>query len=80
MPRRGARFRARRVVQIVTVCNAVAKPNHRAVKLSWSGSAWSGRATEFMIVYHRDRFIFFHNPKAAGITVRDALVRYHNDP
>lgn len=33
-----------------------------------------------MIVSHRNKFIFFHNPKCAGTSFRDALKPYHDDP
>ncbi len=33
-----------------------------------------------MIVSHRQGFIFFHNPKCAGTTVRSALQPWHDDP
>ena len=33
-----------------------------------------------MIVCHARRFIFFHNPKCAGMAFRDALKDYHDDP
>ncbi len=32
-----------------------------------------------MIVSHANRFIFFHNPKCAGTSFRDALKLYHDD-
>src|SRR5579871_2155915 len=32
-----------------------------------------------MIVSHSRRFIFIHNPKAAGTSFRDALKQYHDD-
>ena len=32
-----------------------------------------------MIVSHANRFIFFHNPKCAGTSFRDALKPYHDD-
>lgn len=33
-----------------------------------------------MIVSHASRFIFFHNPKCAGTSFRDALKPWHDDP
>jgi hypothetical protein len=33
-----------------------------------------------MIVSHARRFIFFHNPKCAGTSMRAALAAYHDDP
>ena len=33
-----------------------------------------------MIVCHRRRFIFFHNPKCAGTALREALAPWHDDP
>ncbi len=33
-----------------------------------------------MIVSHARRFIFFHNPKCAGMSFREALDPYHDDP
>ena len=33
-----------------------------------------------MIVSHARRFIFFHNPKCAGTSFRDALKPWHDDP
>ena len=33
-----------------------------------------------MIVCHARRFIFFHNPKCAGMAFRAALQDYHDDP
>jgi hypothetical protein len=32
-----------------------------------------------MIVSHKHRFIFFHNPKCAGMSFRDVLAGYHDD-
>lgn len=32
-----------------------------------------------MIISHAHRFIFFHNPKCAGTSFRDALQPYHDD-
>ena len=32
-----------------------------------------------MIVCHARRFIFFHNPKCAGMSFRAALQPYHDD-
>lgn len=32
-----------------------------------------------MIISHANRFIFFHNPKCAGTSFRDALKPYHDD-
>ena len=33
-----------------------------------------------MIVSHARQFIFFHNPKCAGTSMRVALAGYHDDP
>lgn len=33
-----------------------------------------------MIVSHARKFIFFHNPKCAGTSLREALAAYHDDP
>jgi hypothetical protein len=33
-----------------------------------------------MIISHHHRFIFFHNPKTAGMSLRAILTRYHDDP
>lgn len=33
-----------------------------------------------MIVSHARRFIFFHNPKCAGTSFREALAPWHDDP
>jgi hypothetical protein len=33
-----------------------------------------------MIVSHAKKFIFFHNPKCAGTSFRDALKPWHDDP
>ncbi len=33
-----------------------------------------------MIVSHANRFIFFHNPKCAGMSFRQVLQPYHDDP
>jgi Sulfotransferase family len=39
------------------------------------------RATEHgVIICHRNRLIFFHNPKCAGSSFREALRGYHDDP
>jgi hypothetical protein len=33
-----------------------------------------------MIISHRRRFIFFHDPQAAGMSLRAVLAPYHDDP
>lgn len=33
-----------------------------------------------MVVSHARRFIFFHNPKCAGTSLRETLDSYHDDP
>ena len=33
-----------------------------------------------MIISHRHRFIFFHNPKTAGMSLRAVLAPHHDDP
>jgi len=33
-----------------------------------------------MIVCHQKQFVFFHNPKCAGMSFRETLAQYHDDP
>jgi hypothetical protein len=46
-------------------------------KVSWEPGSDSSTT---MIVSHARQFIFFHNPKCAGTSMRAALAPYHDDP
>ena len=50
-------------------------PNRRPGGPSRLGST-AGR----MIISHQHRFIFFHNPKSAGMSLRPVLAPFHDDP
>lgn len=43
------------------------------------GPVGCARREHLVIICHKHRFIFFHNPKCAGMSFRDVLKNYHDD-